>query len=152
VRDERLRRLDALVLLVIGFVNLLTTLMLGVRERERDFGVFKVVGVIPRQLFETGTAGGVPLAVGAIAICTSIGGLSGAAHAAHEPQLEPGHRHRAALVVDRADCPRRGAAERAAGAACRSGAAGGVAAGRVRMAAVPHRRARLRRLTLEPCR
>jgi ABC-type antimicrobial peptide transport system permease subunit len=56
-KDEILRERDDLrpvvygtdlVLLVIGFVNLLTTLMLGVRERERDFGVFKVLGVTPR--------------------------------------------------------------------------------------------------------
>ena len=62
-----------LVLLVIGFVNLLTTLMLGVRERERDFGVFKVLGVTPRQLLQTVASGGVLFAVLAIAIGTPIG-------------------------------------------------------------------------------
>jgi hypothetical protein len=32
------------VLLAIGLVNLLTTLLLGIRERVRDFAIFKVVG------------------------------------------------------------------------------------------------------------
>src|SRR5262249_19080002 len=49
--------LDA-VLLLIGLVNLLTTILLGVRERRRDFGVFKVVGVSPRQILESVIAGG----------------------------------------------------------------------------------------------
>jgi putative ABC transport system permease protein len=81
-KDEILRERDDLrpvvygtdlVLLVIGFVNLLTTLMLGVRERERDFGVFKVLGLTPRQLLQSVTAGGVLLALFAIAIGTPLG-------------------------------------------------------------------------------
>jgi putative ABC transport system permease protein len=46
------------VLLAIGLVNLLTTLLLGIRERVRDFAIFKVVGLTPRQVLASVTAGG----------------------------------------------------------------------------------------------
>jgi putative ABC transport system permease protein len=50
------------VLLAIGLVNLLTTLLLGVRERVRDFAIFKVVGLTPGQILTSVTAGGTLLA------------------------------------------------------------------------------------------
>ena len=60
------------VLLAIGLVNLLTTLLLGIRERVRDFAIFKVVGLTPRQVLAAVTSGGTLLAsvavVGGIAI------------------------------------------------------------------------------------
>ena len=60
---------DAL-LLAIGLVNLLTTLLLGVRERVRDFAIFKVVGLTPRQVLASVTAGGTLLAALAV-----VGGI-----------------------------------------------------------------------------
>ena len=45
------------VLLAIGLVNLLTTLLLGIRERVRDFAIFKVVGLTPRQVLAVGDLG-----------------------------------------------------------------------------------------------
>ena len=50
------------VLLAIGLVNLLTTLLLGIRERVHDFAIFKVVGLTPRQVLASVTAGGALLA------------------------------------------------------------------------------------------
>ena len=50
------------VLLAIGLVNLLTTLLLGVRERVRDFAIFKVVGLTPRQILTAVSSGGTLLA------------------------------------------------------------------------------------------
>jgi ABC-type antimicrobial peptide transport system permease subunit len=50
------------VLLAIGLVNLLTTLLLGIRERVRDFAIFKVVGLTPRQILAAVTSGGTLLA------------------------------------------------------------------------------------------
>jgi putative ABC transport system permease protein len=77
VRQERsdlrpvLYGTDAL-LLTIGLVNLLTTLLLGIRERVRDFAIFKVIGLTPRQVLASVTSGGTLLAsvavVGGIAI------------------------------------------------------------------------------------
>ena len=52
------------VLLAIGLVNLLTTLLLGIRERVRDFAIFKVVGLTPRQVLAAVTSGGTLLVVG----------------------------------------------------------------------------------------
>jgi ABC-type antimicrobial peptide transport system permease subunit len=52
---------DAL-LLTIGLVNLLTTLLLGIRERVRDFAIFKVLGLTPRQVLAAVTSGGTLLA------------------------------------------------------------------------------------------
>jgi putative ABC transport system permease protein len=52
---------DAL-LLAIGLVNLLTTLLLGIRERVRDFAIFKVLGLTPRQVLAAVTSGGTLLA------------------------------------------------------------------------------------------
>jgi len=50
------------VLLAIGLVNLLTTLLLGIRERVREFAIFKVVGLTPRQVLAAVTSGGTLLA------------------------------------------------------------------------------------------
>src|SRR5512133_1831845 len=61
---------DAL-LLTIGLVNLLTTLLLGVRERVRDFAIFKVVGLTPRQVLASVTSGGTLLAAVAV-----VGGIA----------------------------------------------------------------------------
>jgi putative ABC transport system permease protein len=58
------------VLLAIGLVNLLTTLLLGIRERVRDFAIFKVVGLTPRQVLASVTAGGTLLAALAV-----VGGI-----------------------------------------------------------------------------
>ena len=61
---------DAL-LLTIGLVNLLTTLLLGIRERVRDFAIFKVVGLTPRQVLASVTSGGTLLATVAV-----VGGIA----------------------------------------------------------------------------
>jgi putative ABC transport system permease protein len=61
------------VLLAIGLVNLLTTLLLGVRERVRDFAIFKVVGLTPRQVLASVTSGGTLLAVVAVVAGVAIG-------------------------------------------------------------------------------
>jgi putative ABC transport system permease protein len=45
------------VLLLIGLGNLLTTLLLLVRERARDFGIFKTLGLTPRQVGVAVTSG-----------------------------------------------------------------------------------------------
>jgi putative ABC transport system permease protein len=76
VRQERsdlrpvLYGTDAL-LLAIGLVNLLTTLLLGIRERVRDFAIFKVVGLTPRQVLAAVTSGGTLLAAVAV-----VGGIA----------------------------------------------------------------------------
>jgi putative ABC transport system permease protein len=59
------------VLLAIGLVNLLTTLLLGIRERVRDFAIFKVLGLTPRQVLASVTAGGTLLATLAV-----VGGIA----------------------------------------------------------------------------
>jgi len=51
-----------LVLVAIGVVNLLSTTMLGVRDRFRDIGILKTLGVTPRQV-----VGSVLVGVGALA-------------------------------------------------------------------------------------
>jgi putative ABC transport system permease protein len=61
------------VLLAIGLVNLLTTLLLGVRERVRDFAIFKVVGLTPRQVLASVTSGGTLLAAVAVVAGVAIG-------------------------------------------------------------------------------
>ena len=61
------------VLLAIGLVNLLTTLLLGVRERVRDFAIFKVVGLTPRQVLASVTSGGALLAAVAVVAGVAIG-------------------------------------------------------------------------------
>jgi putative ABC transport system permease protein len=61
------------VLLAIGLVNLLTTLLLGIRERVRDFAILKVVGLTPRQVLAAVTSGGTLLAAVAVVAGVAIG-------------------------------------------------------------------------------
>ncbi len=61
------------VLLAIGLVNLLTTLLLSIRERVRDFAIFKVVGLTPRQVLAAVTSGGTLLASVAVVAGVVIG-------------------------------------------------------------------------------
>jgi putative ABC transport system permease protein len=56
------------VLLLVGVVNLLTTTLLEVRERVRDFGILKSIGLTPGQLVVAVTAGGGLLALLAAAV------------------------------------------------------------------------------------
>jgi putative ABC transport system permease protein len=58
------------VLLVIGLVNLLTTALLGVRERVRDFGIFKAVGLTPGQVMITVVTG-----AGLLAALAALAGI-----------------------------------------------------------------------------
>ena len=51
------------LLVLIAFVNLLTTLLLAVRERERDFAILASTGATPRQVLATVVAGGSSLAL-----------------------------------------------------------------------------------------
>ena len=64
--------LDA-VLLLIGLANLLTTLSLLVRERAHDFGVFKMLGLTPRQVVVAVTSGGSVLALLAAVVGIPVG-------------------------------------------------------------------------------
>jgi putative ABC transport system permease protein len=64
--------MDAL-LLAIGLINLVTTLLLGIRDRQRDFAIYKSIGLTPRQVLGTVTAGGSVLALIALAIGIPIG-------------------------------------------------------------------------------
>jgi len=54
------------LLLAIAAVNLLTTLLLGVRERRRDVAVLGAIGASRRQVVGTVVAGGVLLALPAV--------------------------------------------------------------------------------------
>jgi putative ABC transport system permease protein len=62
-----------LLMLTIGFVNLLTTLLLAIRERERDFAILASVGATPRQILSTVVAGGSSLAVPAALVGLPLG-------------------------------------------------------------------------------
>jgi putative ABC transport system permease protein len=62
------------LLLAIAAVNLLTTLLLGVRERRRDVAILGAVGATRRQVAGTVVSGGVVLALPAV-----IAGLPGGA-------------------------------------------------------------------------
>ena len=64
--------LTALLMLIAG-VNLLTTLLLGVRERRRDVAVLSAVGATPRQVAATVIAGGTLLALPAAAVGLPLG-------------------------------------------------------------------------------
>ncbi len=59
-----------LALVAIAVVNLLSTTMLGVRERFRDLGILKAVGLTPRQVI-----GGVLVGVGAVAVVAVVAGI-----------------------------------------------------------------------------
>jgi putative ABC transport system permease protein len=66
--------MDAL-LLAIGLVNLVTTMLLGIRERRRDFAIFKSIGLTPRQVLGAVTAGGSVLTLVAVAIGIPVGAV-----------------------------------------------------------------------------
>ena len=61
------------LLLVIAALNLLTTLGLAVRERERDYAVLASVGATPRQVRTTVIAGGAALALPAALVGLPLG-------------------------------------------------------------------------------
>ena len=61
------------LLLAIAGVNLLTTLLLGVRERRRDVAVLGAVGATRRQVTATVVAGGLLLAVPSVLVGLPLG-------------------------------------------------------------------------------
>jgi putative ABC transport system permease protein len=61
------------LLIVIAALNLLTTLGLAIRERERDYAVLASVGATPRQVRATVVAGGAALAVPAAVLGLPLG-------------------------------------------------------------------------------
>ena len=63
------------LLLAIAGLNLLTTLGLAVRERERDYAVLASVGATPRQVRTTVIAGGAALALPAALLGLPLGTL-----------------------------------------------------------------------------
>jgi putative ABC transport system permease protein len=60
-------------LLLLGLGNLLTTALLGVRERQRDIGVLKALGCTPRQVVASVVVGVGLLAVVGVAIGVPLG-------------------------------------------------------------------------------
>lgn len=64
-----------LLLLAIAFVNLLTTLLISIRERERerDFAILASIGATPRQVLATVVAGGSSLALPATLVGLPLG-------------------------------------------------------------------------------
>jgi putative ABC transport system permease protein len=63
------------LLLAIAGVNLLTTLLLGVRERRRDMAVLGAVGATRRQLTGTVVSGGLLLAAPAVLVGLPLGAV-----------------------------------------------------------------------------
>jgi putative ABC transport system permease protein len=61
------------LLVAVGLVNLLTTLLLVTRERARDFGILKAIGLTPRGVLGVVTSGGAALGVIAIVLGIPIG-------------------------------------------------------------------------------
>jgi putative ABC transport system permease protein len=61
------------LLVAVGLVNLLTTLLLVTRERSRDFGILKAVGLTPRGVLGVVTSGGAALALIAVVAGIPIG-------------------------------------------------------------------------------
>src|SRR3954447_2938328 len=61
------------LLIAIAALNLLTTLGLAIRERERDYAVLASVGATPRQVRATVVAGGATIAVPAAALGLPLG-------------------------------------------------------------------------------
>jgi putative ABC transport system permease protein len=62
-----------LVLVAIGLVNLLNTTLLGVRERMRDLGLLKTIGLSPQQMIVSVTVGVAILAILAVAVGLPLG-------------------------------------------------------------------------------
>jgi|GEM_PF-621667 len=58
------------VLLIIGAANVLTTMLLNVRERSRDIGIFKAIGMTPRQI-----VGSVASATGLLTVLALVVGI-----------------------------------------------------------------------------
>jgi len=58
------------LLIAVGFVNLLTMLLLLTRERARDFGILKALGLTPRGVLAVVNSGGA--ALGLIAVVAGI--------------------------------------------------------------------------------
>lgn len=63
------------LLLAIAAANLLTTLLLGVRERRRDLAIFGAVGATRRQLIGTVVSGGLLLALPAVLAGLPLGAV-----------------------------------------------------------------------------
>jgi putative ABC transport system permease protein len=61
------------LLVAVGLVNLLTTLLLVTRERARDFGILKAIGLTPRGVLGVVTSGGAALGLLAIVLGIPIG-------------------------------------------------------------------------------
>ena len=61
------------LLIVIAALNLLTTLGLAIRERERDYAVLASVGATPRQVRSVVIAGGAALALPAAVLGLPLG-------------------------------------------------------------------------------
>jgi len=61
------------LLILIAALNLVTTLGLAIRERERDYAVLASVGATPRQVRSTVIAGGAALALPAAVLGLPIG-------------------------------------------------------------------------------
>ena len=64
------------LLVAVGLVNLLTTLLLVTRERARDFGILKAIGLTPRGVLGVVNSGGAALALIAIASASRSGSCS----------------------------------------------------------------------------
>jgi putative ABC transport system permease protein len=64
------------VLLVIGLINLLATALLTVRERRRDFGIAKTLGLTPRQVVASVVTGAASLALLAVLVGVPLGLLN----------------------------------------------------------------------------
>ena len=62
-----------LILVVIGVVNLLSTTMLGVRERVRDVGILKAIGMTPAEVVRSVLVGVGALTVLAVAVGIPLG-------------------------------------------------------------------------------
>ena len=61
------------LLVAVGLVNLLTTLLLVTRERARDFGILKAIGLTPRGVLGVVTSGGAALGLIAIVLGIPVG-------------------------------------------------------------------------------
>lgn len=62
-----------IVLVFIGLINLFNTTLLGVRERRRDFGILKTVGLTPRQIVVSVMTGMSLLALLAVLVGIPLG-------------------------------------------------------------------------------
>ena len=65
--------LISFLVLAVGFVNLLGTTLLGIRERTRDLGILKTIGFTPRQIATSVATGDAALAVAAVLVGIPLG-------------------------------------------------------------------------------